>query len=537
MQTGPHLDQAPPRSEAERQKGLAVRRRDVVLAGMFAPFLQLPAGLFDGVTAKADPARADPAKADVGTPFNNLTVRQLARDLAQKPYRGPASKLPPEIKDLSYDQYRAIRFLPERAWWRADHLPFEIQFFHRGFFYTDRVDLFEVDQGRVREIPYSPSLFSFGDVKPPDPNADIGFAGFRLHYPINRPDYYDEVAVFLGASYFRAVAKGQGYGLSARGLAINTAEAKGEEFPVFKSFWIERPQPQATSVVVHALLDSPSTTGAYRFTIRPGQETIFDVEPVLYPRVDIASVGIAPATSMFFFDANSRKNIDDYRPAVHDSDGLAIHNGRDEQLWRPLANPTDLQISSFADTNPRGFGLIQRQRDFRTYQDLEARYERRPSLWVEPIGDWGEGEIRLVEIPSKEEIHDNIVSFWRPKTALAAKGEHTFTYRLHWGSGPPAPLAQIVKTRIGAGPNGTRLFVLDLAGDGLKEAPAESIRGLVSANKGRIDHVVTQPNPETGGWRLSFELAFEKEPLIELRAQLLRGDDPLSEVWLYRWTP
>jgi glucans biosynthesis protein len=514
-----------------------VRRRDVVMAGMFAPFLQLPAGLLDGATAKADPAKADPAKADSGSTFNNLTVRQLARDLAQKPYHGQASKLPPEIKDLSYDQYRAIRFLPERAWWRADHLPFEIQFFHRGFFYTDRVDIFEVDQGRARPIPYSPNLFSFGDIKPPDPNADIGFAGFRLHYPINRSDYFDEVAVFLGASYFRAVAKGQGYGLSARGLAINTAEAKGEEFPVFKSFWIERPQPQASSIVVHALLDSPSTTGAYRFTIRPGQETIFDVEPVLYPRVDIASVGIAPATSMFFFDANSRKNIDDYRPAVHDSDGLAILNGRNEQLWRPLANPADLQISSFADTNPRGFGLIQRQRDFRVYQDLEAHYERRPSLWVEPIGDWGEGEVRLVEIPSKEEIHDNIVSFWRPKTALAAKGEHTFTYRLHWGSGPPAPLAQIVKTRIGAGPNGTRLFVLDLVGDGLKEAPVESIRGLVSASKGKIEHIVTQPNPETGGWRLSFELAPEKEPLIELRAQLLRGDDALSEVWLYRWTP
>jgi periplasmic glucans biosynthesis protein len=515
-----------------------VRRRDVVLAGVCAPFVQLPAGLLDGATARADTARADTAKVDSGAAFNNLTVRQLARDLAQKPYQAPASKLPPELKDLNYDQYRAIRFLPERAWWRADHLPFEIQFFHRGFFYTDRVDIFEVDQGHARRIPYSPSLFSFGDVKPPDPNADIGFAGFRLHYPINRPDYYDEVAVFLGASYFRAVAKGQGYGLSVRGLAINTAEAKGEEFPLFKSFWIERPQPKASSIVVHALLDSPSTSGAYRFTIRPGNETIFDVEPVLYPRVDIANAGIAPATSMFLFDANSRKDIDDYRPAVHDSDGLRIHNGRDEQLWRPLANPTDLQISSFADTNPRGFGLIQRQRDFRVYQDLESHYERRPSLWVEPIGDWGEGEVRLIEIPSKEEIHDNIVSFWLPKTPLAAKGEHTFTYRLHWGSSTPVPLAQVAKTRIGAGPNGTRLFVLDLVGDRLKEAASpESIRGLVSASKGRIDHIVTQPNPETAGWRLSFELAPEKEPLIELRAQLLRGDDALSEVWLYRWTP
>jgi periplasmic glucans biosynthesis protein len=509
---------------------MAVRRRDVVLAAAFAPLLGLAEPLRK-VNAGTDPVAKEDAM------FSHESVRQLARDLAQKPYQAPDSGLPPELKNLSYDQYRAIRFLPDHAWWRAEHLPFEIQFFHRGFYYSDRVDVFEVNQGRAQRIPYSSSMFSFGDVKPPDPSIDLGFAGFRLHYPINRPDYHDEVAVFLGASYFRAVAKGQHYGLSARGLAIKTADAEGEEFPVFKSFWIERPQPNATSIVVHALLDSQSTSGAYRFTIRPGDETIFDVEPAIYPRVDIANVGIAPATSMFLFDANDRKGVDDYRPAVHDSDGLSIHNGRDERLWRPLANPTDLQISSFGDSNPRGFGFVQRQRDFRTYEDLESHYEMRPSLWVEPIGDWGDGEVRLVEIPSKEEINDNMVNFWLPKNGLAAKGEHVFTYRLHWGNGSPVPLAHFVKTRVGAGPNGSRLFVLDLAGDKLKQAtPPESVRGVVTTSKGKINNIVTQPNPETGGWRLSFELATEKEKLLELRAQLLRADDPLSEVWLYRWT-
>jgi periplasmic glucans biosynthesis protein len=248
-------------------------------------------------------------------------------------------------------------------------------------------------------------------------------------------------------------------------------------------------------------------------------------------------VGIAPSTSMFLFDANDRKGIDDYRPAVHDSDGLAIHNGRGEYLWRPLANRTDLQISSFGDSNPRGFGFVQRQRDFRTYEDLESHYESRPSLWVEPIGDWGDGEVRLIEIPSKEEINDNMVKFWLPKNALAAKGEYVFTYRLHWGNGGEAPLAKFVKTRVGAGPNDSRLFVLDMIGDKLKEAtPPESVRGVVTTSKGQINNIVTQPNPETGGWRLSFELAPQKEQLIELRAQLLRSDDALSEVWLYRWT-
>ncbi len=486
------------------------------------------------------PASAAAVPDATSTPFNTQTVRQRARELAQKPYRPPDSTLPSELKDLTYDQYRAIRFLPEQAWWRTDQLPFQVQFFHRGFYYGNRIEIFEVDQGQARRIVYSPAMFSFGSVKPPDANSDLGFAGFRLHYPINRPDYYDEFAVFLGATYFRAIAKGQGYGLSARGLTINTGDPKGEEFPIFTSFWIERPQPKTTSIVVHALLDSPSTTGAYRFTIRPGQETIFDVEPVLYPRSDISQPGIAPLTSMFLFDANDRNRIDDYRSAVHDSDGLAVHNGRDEHLWRQLTNPIDLQISAFGDTNPRGFGLIQRQRDFRAYEDLESHYERRPTLWVEPIGDWGEGEVRLVEIPSKEEIHDNVVALWLPRVPLVAKGEHSFTYRLHWKADDSRDfaLARFIKTRVGAAQEGNRLFILDLAGDKLKEAtPAESVRGQVSANKGRIDHVVAQPNSETGGWRLSFQLAPEKETLVELRAQLLRNDEALSEVWLYRWTP
>jgi periplasmic glucans biosynthesis protein len=474
------------------------------------------------------------------TPFSPQTVRQLARELSQKPYHPPDTTLPPELKDLTYDQYRTIRFLPDHAWWRADRLPFQVELFHRGFFFVNRVEILEVDKGEARRILYSPSMFSFGDVKLPSANTDLGFAGFRLHYPINRPDYCDEFAVFLGATYFRAVGKGQGYGLSARGLAINTGDPKGEEFPVFTSFWIERPPPNANSIVVHGLLDSPSTTGAYRFTIRPGQETTFDVEPVLYPRTEIAEAGIAPLTTMFLFDANDRKNVDDYRSAVHDSDGLAIHNGRDERLWRQLNNPTDLQISSFTDTNPRGFGFIQRQRDFRAYEDLESHYERRPSLWVEPIGDWGEGEVRLIEIPSKEEIHDNMVGLWRPRSPLEAKAEHSFTYRLHWKADDSHdfPLARFSKTRVGEGPDDSRLFVLDLIGDKLKEAtPPESVRGQVSANKGKVDHVISQPNIETGGWRLSFQLAPEKEKLVELRAQLMRNDEPLSEVWLYRWTP
>ena len=478
------------------------------------------------------------APADQGASFNAYTVRQMARDLAQKPFKAGDITLPDSLRDLSYDRYRMIRFIPERALWRGENLPFEAQFFHRGFFFSNRVDIYEVVDGTARPIIYSPGLFNFGDVSPPPSGVDLGFAGFRLHAPMNRQNYYDEVGVFLGASYFRAVAKNQIYGLSARGLAINTAAAKGEEFPAFKAFWIEKPQPKTTSIVVHALLDSDSAAASYRFTIRPGDATIYDVEMNLYPRVEIDQSGIAPLTSMFFFDANNRAQVDDFRPAVHDSDGLAMRNGRGEELWRPLSNPKDLQISTFNDTNPRGFGLVQRQRDFHAYEDLESRFEKRPSLWIEPIGDWGEGSIQLIEIPTKEEIHDNVVGFWRPREALRPKGEYAFTYRLYWGWNKPAPssLAEIISTRCGAGPDNTRLFVLDVAGERLKNLRASEIRAVVSADKGKIKNIVSQPNPETGGWRISFQLAPEKVPAVELRAQLLSNEEPLSEVWIYRWT-
>jgi glucans biosynthesis protein len=479
------------------------------------------------------PARADSA------PFDRSIVRQMARDAASRPYKAPDTKLPENLKNLDYDHYRQIRFLPERALWRREKLPFEVQFFHRGFFFAPKVDIYAVENGQATKIAYRPDDFSFGSNAPPDPQTDLGFAGFRLHAMINRPEYYDEVCVFLGASYFRAVAKGEIYGLSARGLAINTGEAKGEEFPLFKTFWIEKPASNANSIVVHALLDSESATAAYRFTIRPGDTTVFDVEMAIYPRVDLDHAGLAPMTSMFFFGPNNRVNVDDFRPAVHDSDGLAIYNGRGEELWRPLANPRDLQISTFSDLNPRGYGLMQRQRNFFAYQDIESSFEKRPSLWVEPIGDWGEGSVQLVEIPTQEEIHDNIAGFWRPKNPLQAKGEHTYTYRLHWGPDTPkaSKLGRFVRTGVGARGEDARIFVVDLIGDRLKSIDPNSVRGNVTAEKAEIRNIVTQPNPAIGGWRLSFEVSVKEKAPIELRASLMQANEAISEVWIYRWTP
>ena len=217
-----------------------------------------------------------------------------------------------------------------------------MELFHRGFIFKDPVAIYVVADGTAQRVAYSPDLFTFGpSVQPPPDGTVTDFSGFRMLAPINRADAFDEFVVFQGASYFRAVAKGQGYGLSARGLALNTGAPDGEEFPFFRAFWIERPQPEARAIVVHALLDSVSTTGAYRFTIRPGDTTVMDVEMTLYPRVELKHVGLAPLTSMFVFGPNDRVGIDDFRPAVHDSDGLAIWNGRGEWLWRPLINPGD----------------------------------------------------------------------------------------------------------------------------------------------------------------------------------------------------
>jgi periplasmic glucans biosynthesis protein len=310
-------------------------------------------------------------------------------------------------------------------------------------------------------------------------------------------------------------------------------------FLLFKTFWIEKPAANANSIVVHALLDSESTTAAYRFTVRPGDTTVFDVELAVYPRIALDHAGLMPMTSMFFFGPNDRNEVDDFRPSVHDSDGIAIYNGRGEELWRPLNNPRDLQISTFADHNPRGFGLMQRQKNFFAYQDLESSFEKRPSLWAEPIGDWGEGSVQLIEIPTKEEIHDNIAAFWRPKDPLQAKGEHTYTYRLHWGPDTPkvSSLARFSRTGAGAKGDGLRIFVLDLIGDRLKSVDPNSIRGNVTAEKAEIRNIVTQPNPATGGWRLSFELSTKEKSPVELRASLMQGDGAISEVWVYRWSP
>ncbi|WP_207914960.1 glucan biosynthesis protein [Luteimonas arsenica] len=510
---------------------MPLHRRELLLAGLALPFATaLPLRAFArdaGMAAATDGA------------FDDRTVPALAAALAANAYAPPSRELPAALAGIGYDSYRDYRYDAAHALWHGEGRGFEAQFFHRGYMFLDRVDMHVVEAGRSRPFAYSPSLFRFDHGVPaPAEGADIGFAGFRLHGDVHGTGVLDEIAAFLGASYFRAVARGLGYGLSARGLALGTGDPGPEEFPVFRAFWLEAPAPGAAEVVVHALLDSPSVAGAFRFAITPGTDTVFDVDARLYPRVELATAGIAPLTSMFEFDAHDRAGIDDPRPAVHDSDGLVLLAGSGEQAWRPLRNPRNVEHSGFQDRDPRGFGLMQRKRRFEDYQDLEAGYEKRPGCRVEPLDPWGEGEVHLVEIPTANEYADNIVAFWRPRAPLAPGREHRWRYRLHWGAayaGNPS-LAQVVATRSGAldGREGRQYFV-DFAGDALPDADG-AVQVQASASAGALGNAVAYRNPAAGGWRVGFELEPGDAPAVEMRLWLEGAGGRLSETWLSRWT-
>lgn len=517
------------------------RRSLLTLGAVLAAFRLLPG------TALAQDGWG-PQKLGDPQPFGTELVRQRAKALAAEAWAPSGADLETDILDLSYDQYRDIRFRPEAAVWRGSGLPFEVQLFHLGSIFRTPVTVNLVQGEESRRLEFDPAMFTYGPLVPePAKQAPLpGFAGFRVHAPINRADYLDEFVVFQGASYFRSLGAGQNYGLSARGLAIATAEPTGEEFPEFREFWIERPEGQVEVIVIHAVLDSPSTTGAFRFTIRPGGSTVMDVEAVLYPREEIDTVGLAPLTSMFWFSPQDREGIDDFREAVHDSDGLLLWNGSGELIWRPLLNPQTLQMSLFMDRHPRGFGLVQRSRDFRDFQDLEARYERRPSLWVEPVGDWGDGSVLLIEIPSDSEANDNIVAFWRPRALLKPGTEHHFAYRLNWGGEPPPVQpgpARVVATRVGLAGAGAdmdeitrRIFVIDFSADKLAElAAAGAISVAVRNSAGKISDPVIVTDPAVNGARVYIELEPSGEPVVELDCTLMQDGKPVSEKWVYRW--
>ena len=484
-----------------------------------------------------------PSLRAAGAHFDFDSVRSRAQDLARMPYEGKPRPLPEWLLKLNYDRYRDIRFVPVQSLWNRERLPFKLQFFHPGFVFTRTVQVGEIVDGRASPIPFEKRFFDYGhNVVGPLPES-IGYAGFRIHNFLNQPG--DELGVFQGASYFRFLCRKAVYGLSARGLAINTAEPNGEEFPNFEEFWVQRPLPEAKVIVVYGLLDGPSATGAYQFTIEPGNDTVMRVHAVVYCRQNPAVLGLAPLTSMFWHGKNSNEATDDYRPEVHDSDGLMVNAGSGEWLWRPLTNPPAARVMSFVeDMNPRGFGLIQRERDFAAYEDLEANYHLRPSAWVEPVGDWGRGCVRLVELRAPDETGDNVVAFWVPEKLPPPGRPIEVEYNLHWFMDqirPPAGYA--ISTRHGRSrtfETNLERFVVDFDGQALRrQDPDSGIEAFVEAGNGtKVVHTSVEKNPNNGSWRAAFALRPDgSEHPVELRCQLRRASKVLTETWTYLWQP
>lgn len=493
--------------------------------------------------------------------FGFEDVARIARDAAAVAWIAPADNRPPELRDLTYDQQRDIRFRPEKALWREQGLPFELQFFHLGRGLVHPVEIHEVHEGRVRRLGYDASAWDFGANRFDRSGwGYLGHAGFRVHHALNSPAYKDELIVFLGASYFRALGRGQQYGLSARALAIDTVGGAPEEFPRFTRFWIERPAADAQALVILALLESPRATAAVRFVVTPGDTTVLDTRLRLYLRAGTpapAMLGLAPLTSMFLHGENQPQAVD-YRPEVHDSDGLQIAGvgpgaapgSAPEWIWRPLVNPPRQPYTplapSFALQRLQGYGLMQRDRAPRSYEDPEARYERRPSAWVEPVGDWGPGRVQLLMLPTPDETEDNIVAAWVPAT-LPAPGEALdIAYRLHWQAREKTlpqnftPLAHATQSRRGrswAEPlAGEVQHLVDFEGPALAALPAgATVEAVASTGPGgRVIQAHAYPLPPElgGGWRMQLRVQRDDatQPL-ELRAFLRSGPTTLTETW------
>jgi periplasmic glucans biosynthesis protein len=477
-----------------------------------------------------------PDRPPAAYPFTFDTLLADAKRRAAAAYSPQRSSVPAVLDKLSPEQYRSIQFNPDAGIWRAEELPFHLELLRAHHAVQTPVTVSTVEDGMATDVVPTPAMFENAPGLPALDKASIPLSGFRLRSRINSKKIWDEFLVFQGASYFRAVAQNLLYGLSARGLAINTAEPSGEEFPAFTHFWVERPGTHASTIVIYALLESESTTGAYRFTVQPGVETLIDVDLTLFPRTEMRVVGIAPLTSMFLFDETNRGRLDDYRPEVHDSDGLQIESISGEHIFRQLANPIKLQVSTFTTQAPRGFGLVQRSREQSDFQDFDAQYERRPSAWIEPTGEWGAGAVELVEIPSGRETNDNIVAFWRPGQPLTPGHPAHFAYRIVWSALAPLPksLGRTIATRSGASLDGKRrVFLLDFVGAG------EKVDGLhldLAASAGRISNATLMSNGAMHGLRASFEVDPRDAELIEMRLRIMRGDRPVTETWLYRWT-
>ena len=507
---------------------MAPRRRE---------FLELALG---GAVAAAGPriglvpASAEPLAQP--TPFAADTVLKAAAVLAASPYKAPDLSLPSVFTGLTFEQYAAIRRVPGAGVWANEKLGFSLEPLHRGFVYTTPVTINIVEGGLSQRLIYDPADYDFGKLKPPASLGDIGFSGLRI---LSASDQgFQDAAIFQGASFYRSRARGQNFGVTARGLAIRTGDDPGEEFPTFREFWVEKPAPATNTLTMYALLDSQSVTGAFRFTIRPLDTTIIDTEMTLIGRATTDRLGVGAMAADYLFSGLDHRRPDDWRTAVYEVTGLQMLSGGGEWLWRPVANRETLQISAFSDVNPRGFGLVQRSRTFDAFYDDEGLWELRPTLWIEPIGEWSDGDVRLLEIPGTSENNANILAQWRPKTGIAAGKTLSLAYRQFWCWSPPSKPQLAVCTSSRAGKMaGKYRFTVEMTGEVFAD-PQKAAAAVADlrANPGKIVFIKLFPYKDRRSVRVMFDLDPGSDAYSELRLTLNVDNQAVSETWLYRWT-
>ena len=537
------------------------QRRDVLrltlggAAGLTAFSTAMPGQAADGAPiAGAGVTLAPPVD------FQTSAVLDMARALSKQPFKPVATDLPDPFRSLTNEQYEAIKVKPFARIWANEAIGYAIEPLHRGFQFELPIQLNLVAGGKAYRLIYDTAMFDFGKLTPSPKIGDIGFSGFRVlatrtaagtgpgttgapppekRAPPPHRGALGEVAAFQGSNFFRALAEGQVAGLMARALALKVADPKGEETPIFRSIWIEKPSLVTATMVIHALIDSDSVVGAFRFTLRAGEATIIDTECTLFPRAAIDNFGLASMSATHLLGFLDHQRFDDYRPNVSEVCGLQMLTGANEWLWRPVTNRGSLQISTFVDDKPRGFGCLVRDRNFEDYADEENHWEKRPSLWIEPIGEWAAGGVQLIEIPSQSDANDNILCFWRPKEPLKAGSEVAIAYRQFWCWDPPErpDLARAMRSRAGGGGRRWRFFV-EFAGDVLGDQ--ERSRGMApalttSAGSVTLTRMVADANGKA--CRILFEIDSGGADSAELRLVLQAQGKPISETWLYRWTP
>ena len=522
-----------------KHKMSGISRRRFVLTGV--PFTLALSNIVSGSAA---------AQARLGAPelFDFNSLLEMAKGLAAKPYVAPKAPAPDVVSKIDFDVAQKIKFRADKALWADDPAPFPIRLFHVDKFNPLPVRINLLTGGKAQRVLYSAEDFDYGgtglEAKLP---PDLGFSGFRV---MDSAKADTDWLAFQGASYFRSSGEQNQYGGSARGVAVNTVAASKEEFPRFVEFWIAEPEPDTPTITIYALLDGPSLTGAYQFIATKKTGTIMDSRAELFVRSDIALLGIAPLTSMYWFGENDRQYASDWRPEIHDSDGLALWTGKGERIWRPLIDPPSVLANSFLDEGPKGFGLMQRDRDFADFQDDGAFYNRRPSMWVETKGDWGAGAVQLVEIPTQDEIHDNIVAYWVPKKPVKAGDNLAFAYRLYWqDDNPDAPkdVGRVTATRIGRGgvpghpaseDKDSWKFVIDFVGGPLSQmAQRFDVTPVVTTSRGKIGKAYVIKVVGTDRWRALFDINAPGKEQINLRCFLRLGDKTLTETWLYQYFP